>query len=405
VPAQGGVARVTVARLATIAWLAASAPCALAEPPVLFGGRLVLGGEASGTIAPEDEGYFNYNDYSTQSLRLFRLSLAAEARLARPLTLLGEVRSDNLASPRVYALYLRLRPWARRELDVQAGLVPPVFGAFPRRRYAYDNPLPSLPLAFQYLTTLRYDALPANAEQVVAQRGRGWEVSYPIGAGEAAAGVPLVSAERWDAGVELRLGREPLSLAVALTQGSLSHPRFEDDNDGKQIAGRLQWKPGPALTVGASVASGAFVSREAKDALPPSARGDFRQQALGLDLEWARGYWIVRAEAVWSRWNLPALDETRIVEPLDALGAYAEARYKLRPGLYLAGRLEHLGFSRIDSSLGRRTWDAPVTRVELGAGYTLRRHVLLKASWQHNRRDGGRVPENDLVAAQVLLWF
>jgi hypothetical protein len=93
------------------------------------------------------------------------------------------------------------------------------------------------------------------------------------------------------------------------------------------------------------------------------------------------------------------------VDPLDALGAYAEARYKVWPGLYVAGRVEHVGFSRIDSSLGRKTWDAPVSRVEIGAGYTVSRHVLLKASWQHNRRDGGRVRENDLVAAQVLLWF
>jgi hypothetical protein len=46
-----------------------------------------------------------------------------------------------------------------------------------------------------------------------------------------------------------------------------------------------------------------------------------------------------------------------------------------------------------------------VTRVEVGAGYSPLRHVLLKASWQHNWRDGGRVRENDLVAGQVLLWF
>lgn len=400
---SGAAVRSSVARLVTLACLAAGTPSALAEPPVFFGGRLRLGGEVSGTIAPEDQGYFNYNDYSTQSLRLFRLSLAAEVRVAAPLALLGEVRSDNLAAPRVYALYVRFRPWARRELDLQAGLVPPVFGSFPRRRYAYENPLPSLPLAFQYLTNLRYDAIPASAEQMVAQRGRGWQVIYPIGSDYAEPGIPLVSAERWDAGVELRLGREPLSLALALTRGSLGHPR--SPTGGEQIAGRLQWKPGPALTAGVSGASGEFLSREATDALPPSTPGSFRQKALGVDVEWARGYWIVRAECVWSRFNLPAVDETRIVDPLDALGVYAEARYKVRPGLYLAGRVEHLAMSRIDSVLGQETWDAPVTRVEAGVGYAVRRQVLLKTSWQHNWRDGGRVRENDLVAVQVLLWF
>jgi hypothetical protein len=403
VPAGGG-GRIGLAGLVAVAWLAAGVRPALAEPPVFFGGRVRLAGEASATIAPDDEGYFNYTDYEHQNLRLFRLTLAAELRLFTPLAVLAEVRCDNLETPRLYALYARFRPWAHRELDVQAGLVPQVFGSFPRRRYAYDNPLPSLPLAYQYLTDLRYDAMPANAEQMLAQRGRGWQVSYPIGSSQPAPGVPLVSSERWDTGVELRLGREPLSLALALTQGSLAHPRG-GDKDGSQIAGRLQWKPGPALTAGVSAASGPFFTREVEDALPVSARTDYRQKALGLDLEWARGYWIVRAEAVWSRWRVAALEATQITGPLDALGAYAEARYKLRAGLYLAGRVEHLGFSRIDSEFGRNTWDAPVARVEIGAGYTLRRHVLLKGSWQHNWRDAGRVRENDLVAAQVLLWF
>ena len=382
-----------------------AASATASEPLSLLGGRLRLGGEVSGTLAPEDEGYFNYSDYEVSSLRLFRVDLAAEARLASFASVLFDVRTDNLDVPRVYALYLRLRPWARREIDVQAGLVPPVFGAFPRRRYAYDNPLPSLPLAYQYLTDLREDAVPARAEELVAQRGRGWLVRYPVGSAEAGPGLPLVNAERWDAGVQVRLGRGPVSLAVAATQGTLSYPLVSDDNGGKQVAGRLAWTPSPALVAGLSGAAGEFLSREVGEALPTAAQGTYRQQALGLDLQWSAGYWIVRAEAVWSRWGLPALDETRIEEPLDALGLFAEARYKLRPGLYLAARAEHLGFSELPSAVGLRTWDAPVTRVEAGAGFSPRRHVLLKASWQHNWRDGGTVRQNDLVAGQVVLWF
>ena len=154
-----------------------SRPAEAGDPLVFFGGRLRLGGEVSGTLAPEDDGYFNYSDYEISSLRLFRLGLAGEFRLAASASVVAEVRSDNLSSPHVYALYLRVRPWADRALDLQAGMVPPVFGAFPRRRYAYDNPPPSLPLAYQYLTDLRADAVPRTAEELVAQRGRGWLVS------------------------------------------------------------------------------------------------------------------------------------------------------------------------------------------------------------------------------------
>lgn len=383
----------------------AAAGARAGDPVSLLGGRVRLGGEVSGTIAPEDLGWFNYSDYGVSSLRLFRVDLAAEARLASFASALLEVRSDNLGAPRVYALYLRLRPWAGRALDIQAGLVPPVFGAFPRRRYAYDNPLPSLPLAYQYLTDLREDAVPARAEELVAQRGRGWRVLYPVGSTEPGPGLPLVNAEKWDTGVQLRLGREPLSLSLAVTQGTLCYPRVRDDNGGKQVSGRLAWTPSPSLVAGVSGALGEFLAREVQDVLPASARGTYRQQAAGLDLQWSYGYWIVRAEALWSRWTLPALDATRIEDPLDAMGLYAEARYKLRPGLYLVARAERLGFSEIPSAVGLRTWDAPVTRVEAGAGFSPWRHVLLKASWQHNWRDGGAVRENDLVAGQAVLWF
>jgi hypothetical protein len=383
----------------------AAAGARAGEPVSLLGGRVRLGGEVSGTIAPEDLGWFNYSDYEVSSLRLFRVDLAAEARLASFASVLFDVRSDNLAAPRVYALYLRLRPWAGRELDLQVGLVPPVFGVFPRRRYAVDNPLPSVPLAYQYLTNLREDAVPSRSEEVVAQRGRGWRVRYPVGSSEAGPGLPLVDSQEWDTGVQLRLGREPLSLALAVTQGTLCYPEVRDGNDGKQVSARLAWTASPSVVAGFSGARGEFLAREVQDVLPASAQGTYRQTAAGLDFQWSSGYWIVRAEAVWSRWTLPALDATRIEEPLDALGLFAEARYKLRPGLYIAARAEHLGFSELPSAVGLRTWDAPVTRVEAGAGFSPWRYVLLKASWQHNWRDGGAVRENDLVAGQVVLWF
>lgn len=375
------------------------------EATSFFGGRLRIGGEVSGTLAPEDLGFFNYTDYETNTLRMFRIDLAAEARLARWASLLFEGRIDNLAEPRVYALYLRLRPWQARQLDLQAGLVPPVFGAFARRRYALDNPLPSLPLAYQYLTTIREDALPASAEQIVGQRGRGWLVRYPLGNTASGPGRPLVNAERFDAGIELRAGVRPLSLAVALTQGTLSHPEIEDQNGGKQLSARLAWTPSPAVAAGVSGSTGDFVSDAALGALPVPQPGPWRQQALGLDLEWSAGRVIVRGEAVFSRWRLPAVEATLIEDPLGSLGMFLEARFKLAPGVYLASRVERLDMSGLQTVLGPREWDARVARFELGGGWSPARRVLLKASWQHNSRDGGRVRRSNLVAGQVLLWF
>ena len=75
------------------------------------------------------------------------------------------------------------------------------------------------------------------------------------------------------------------------------------------------------------------------------------------------------------------------------------------PGLYAAARLDHLGFSEITGSSTRAEWDAPVSRVEVGGGYSLQRNLLLKLSFQHNTRPAGRTMDLNLVAAQVVFWF
>ena len=77
----------------------------------------------------------------------------------------------------------------------------------------------------------------------------------------------------------------------------------------------------------------------------------------------------------------------------------------MRPGLFAAVRLEHLGFSEVAGSAGLREWEAPVGRLEAGIGYSLQRNLLLKLSLQHNSRDGGRVPVLSFGAAQLVFWF
>jgi hypothetical protein len=386
--------------------LLGAAPAFAGEPFSLFGGRFSLGGEASGAYGTRDRGYFNNTDYGTNNLRLFRLDLAAELRLGAHIGAAADVRTDNLDTPRAYALYLRLRPWADRPLDVQAGQIPTVFGAFPRRRYLMDNPLIGTPLAYQYLTSMRHDYVPRNANELAARRGLGWLVPYPDADTPLAPGMPLVNAEHWDTGAQIRWAPEPVQLAISVTQGTLSDPRFHDNNDGKQVSGRVGWKPTTGLVVGASAALGPYLDRSVTDALPPSPPGRYDQKALGIDVEWSHGYWILRGEAVWNAWEVPVLDEPIIDSPLEALGLMLEARYKILPGLYVAARFDRLAFSSIETSRGSLPWDAPVTRVEAGFGYSIHRYVLAKAVYQYNHRDGGFTRhEASLVAGQILVWF
>lgn len=395
-----------------LAATAGATPCVAQEAPPEPAGWLAehvrLSGEASAamsTTTAREEGWFNFSDYENSTVRSLRLSLVGEVTLSRRIALVTEVRTLQLDRPEAYALYVRVRPWLSQALDIHAGRIPPTFGSFPRRLYVADNPLIGMPLAFQYLTSIRPDALPASPDELARMRGRGWLANYSIGDPSEAAGLPIANALRWDTGVQVRWQRDPVTLYGAITQGTVGNPRLSDDNGGPQLAARVAYAPHPAVTVAASVASGAYLARSLTSSLPgPGRLRSHRQQVYGADVELSRDRWLIRGEAVWNRWEQPAFD-VQSVRDLSATAAMVEARYKLWPGLYAAGRVDRLGFSTITTTIGARTWDADVTRVELGGGWTVHRHVLVKASWQRNRRDGGRVRASDIGVAQVVTWF
>ena len=196
----------------------------LPSDPVTFGGgRVVLGGDVAVAVAPEDRGFFNYGDYEQTTLRQFRLGLTGLVRLNDRVSLLGELRSDNLRTLEPFALYARVRPFPGRRLDVQIGRIPPTFGSFTRRTYSHDNPLIGLPLAYQYLTSLRADVAPGDADELLRMRARGWRSNFSYGNIDAERGVPLVSALTWDTGVQVATGWRILSVAAAVTNGTASN--------------------------------------------------------------------------------------------------------------------------------------------------------------------------------------
>ena len=401
----------------TAAWLAwvlviclataAGAQTLPSEPIALAGGRVTLSGDASATYGSDDPGFFDYTDYQHSALRLLRLDLTAAFKAGPHFTLLGEIRSENLDSVRPYALYLRIRPWAARDFDIQVGRIPPTFGAFARRTYANDNPLIGYPLAYQYLTSIRPDALPASADELLRKRSLGWLVRYSVGDVNADIGVPLVSAFRWDTGVQAHATVGIVSTTASLTTGTLSNPRFTDDNGGRQFAARVEVRPVVGLVAGTSFARGPFVGQSAARAAIGDGRAtDFTQGAWGGDLEYSRDHYLLRFETVVSGWRLPIIQAPALPERLGAVSVSLEGRYRLRPGLYAAARFDHLGFSDIVGTRETAPWDAPVTRFEIGAGYSIQRNLLLKLSYQHNDRDGGVLLRMaHLTSVQLGFWF
>jgi hypothetical protein len=377
------------------------------EPIAVAGGRVTVGGDVSATFGSDDPGFFNYTDYEHSALRMLRIDVGAAVKAGEHFQFLGEVRTENMdVVP--YALYARITPWTARPFDIQVGRVPPTFGAFARRTYANDMPLIGYPLAYQYLTSLRPDSLPATADEVLRKRGLGWLTRFTIGDTTLDRGVPLVSAFRWDTGIQLHAGAPtaPISATASVTTGTVSNPLFTDDNGGRQVAGRVELRPAAGLIVGTSIARGPFVTAAAsRIAVGEGHDGEFTQTAWGGDVEFSHAYYLVRVESIVSAWRLPIVREPALTLPLRAVATSVEGRYKIRPGFYAAARFDHLGFSDLAGSQAVLPWDAPVTRVEAGVGYSILRSVLLKASVQRNTRDGGVLARRGHFAATQLVWW
>lgn len=399
-------AKAAVLLLAWCSVASAAAGQTLPSEPITFGGgRVVIGGDAAVGIAPADTGFFNYSDYEHSTLRNIRFGVSGSVRANDRLSVLGELRVDNLTSVTPFALYARVRPFPGRRLDVQIGRIPPTFGSFTRHAYSNDNPLVGYPLGYQYLTSLRADSVPANADELLFMRGRGWLSNFSIGNVAPDRGLPLVTSFSWDTGVQVTTGWKFIDVTAAVTNGTLSDPRVDDDNSGKQFAGRVTARPTAGWVLGASAARGQFGRRSLIDAVPAPEDRRFIQTAYGADVEYSRDYFVVRADVVLSEWAIPAVSAPFIDRPLRAGVFSVEGRYAFLPGMYLAARGEHLAFNRITGSRLTNTWDANVTRVEVGGGFYLQRNLVARLSIQVNRRDGGRVPNLTLPAAQLLYWF
>jgi hypothetical protein len=392
------------------------------KPFTFFHGRLVVSGDATITYGTHDKGYFDTQDYYHDAFSVMRLGVSAAFRVNDHVSLLGQVtddvalRGDRLVNVdrqvvRIYGLFARVRPWTEKPFDVQAGRIPPVFGAFARQSYGIGNPLIGVPLAYQYQTTLRGDSLPGTQTALLNWRGGGWSVRYTpsVGPRNFEPGMPIISLQQWDTGVQAHWGSSYSKVEVSgsVTNGTLGYPQTDDNNNGKQVAGRIAFRPATGLVTGISAARGEFLDRSVAEVLPPGQpHSNFTQLAMGVDAEYSRGYWLFRSETIWTSWRVPDVGpEPPLHDPLQSWTSFVEATWRVAPRWYLAWRAEHMGFSRTDTaSYQLIPWDAPVTRGEVGAGYAITRNVRAKIAYQQNWREARRRREG-IAGVQLLYWF
>jgi hypothetical protein len=236
-------------------------------------------------------------------------------------------------------------------------------------------------------------------------RGRGWLSNFPLGNTTPGPGLPVVNTSEWDTGVSVHGINGMIEWTGAATLGSLSDPRLRDNNNGRQIAGRVVARPWASTAFGVSLAHGAWLDRSLEEQLLGSETKSSNQRAFGIDAEYSIGPLLVRGEAIRSAWQLPSIASLGLTEPLVTISSLIEGRIKVAPGFYVAARGDRLDFSAIRGSRGLTEWEAQTWRFESGVGYNVTRNILAKGVWQMNGRDGGRVRKDGLFAGQVTYWF
>jgi hypothetical protein len=368
-----------------------------ARPPVS------VGGEVSATISAEDPGFFTYTDYDQDLLRQLRLRLLGEWQPLPSLAFVGELRTLNADRLDAAAWYVRWQPWRDHDVAIQAGRIPPVVGAFARRAYGRDNPMFTVPLAYQYLTSLRTDAVAASTDDLLGMRARGWRPSFPIGSTDVEPGIPLISSINWPTGAEAYWRSGVVEAAGALTLGSAAGPAVFSLDRGNQWSGRIGVATPSGLTAGFSLARGQWLD---DDVIERAGGGAATQTLSVVDAEYGRGPWLLRGEWIRSTFQIP-LRDSPATDQLPAWSAFTDVRYRISPRWQVAGRFDRLAFGTIDGTTTpvSRTWDADVTRLEAVLSYRVSRRLEVRGGWLEHWREGGLVRRRGMPAASVLFWF
>ena len=316
-----------------------------------------------------------------------------------------QLLAEEAIGVRAMGAYAMFDPWESRDIHVVAGLMPYLVGTMDTRAYSDKNPLIGLPLLYQHHTSLHWDQVPATTDELLSQAGLEYRGSS-FGGGYPYPGMAVVYLHWWDFGVGMIGSARPFEFALGIENGMPSWPDpTRDSNEGKGLQGRIGITPSPALRFGVSGAYGPYLSDNLVTPLAAGQRAEDYNQVLGMvDAEWSAGHFELRGEGYHNTWQTPTVGD------LSVAGFYAEGKWALPAGFYVAGRYEIMRFGDVTDSSGEsKPWDTDWDRGEVGVGYRLARGVLLKSVYQWNtpKSDSPNLDgETDaLAAAQLSIRF
>lgn len=284
----------------------------------------------------------------------------------------------------------------------KAGRLASAFGAFPLHYDDADNILLDQPLSYIQTLSLRNDQLPCGVQDLLRQHyGYVWNsCGGPVNGGYGLTPVTLYGLP----GVEAEISSHRVDARLQVTSGSPANPLSL--SHAPEYA---QWVAGGGYTlwqgfrVGMSGFRGPYLSPDIAALLPAGTSvRSFPASGLGVDVQWARGHWTTSGE--WQRfeYNLPGFPQAPAVT-----STYGEAKRVFTPRLYLAGRVGWLKPGGAADSSGASTgqFSPWIASYELGGGWWLNRHQLLKASYEWLRIESLGGTKTNVLGFQFVTTF
>jgi hypothetical protein len=294
----------------------------------------------------------------------------------------GSVRADE------YFVQWQALP---ETLDVRAGKFATVFGTWPARKLAWDNPLVTAPMMHDDVAPVRDNAAPVNLAAFLARQD-GPDLKHNW--------VPVVWGPSYATGVALLGKAGAADLAVELKNRPVSaRPETWDDFDtAPTVSARAGLKPSPEWSFGVSYSDGAYLREAARPTLPADAHlDDFQQEVWGIDAAYAHHAWQLWGELAHASFDVPKVGRVSLVS------GYVEARRKLGSAYWVATRLNGAWFG--DAPGTNTPWDRDAWRIDLGLGWRYSEHIEAKLQYSYGDRKGQDANGHNLLALQAVIWF
>lgn len=280
----------------------------------------------------------------------------------------GELRIDNLI--------FRYRPFGDNSLNFQAGKFATVIGNWIPNHGYYDDPFLLAPLPYSAIVGISNNSPNGHSPQAIENRAN---ASSPTLHLSKTSWSSLIWGPSYTNGFSLFGNKDKFNYAFEIKNAALGSTPSEWDigfNNLSEptISGRIGFQPNAALTIGISASQGPYLNADAPSIFD---RNDFKQTLIGADLRWSHRNWIISGEAFFSTYD--SLDED-----LQTFSYYLQARYKVAPGIWVAGRFGQTLSNEVSiPSGGTAPWSPDLLRAEISLGWRITPELLLKTQYTY----------------------